>query len=84
VGFEIEPQTAVWICRDAALLKFPSAERVRDEFVRLLAVRDAAIYLQRVDEFGLLLYVVPELESLKGVTQTSPLALTYGSIRCWR
>jgi putative nucleotidyltransferase with HDIG domain len=72
LGFEIEPQTAAWIRRDAALLAQPSAERVRDEFVRLLQVRDAAVHLQRLDEFGLLPYVVPELEALKGVTQSPP------------
>jgi putative nucleotidyltransferase with HDIG domain len=72
LGFEIEPRTAAWIRRDAALLAQPSAERVRDEFVRLLAMGDAAIHLQRLDEFGLLSLVVPELESLKGVTQSPP------------
>jgi putative nucleotidyltransferase with HDIG domain len=72
LGFEIEPRTAAWIRRDAALLAQPSAERVRDEFVRLLAMEDAAAHLQRLDEFGLLSLVVPELESLKGVTQSPP------------
>lgn len=71
LGFEIEPQTAAWIRRDAALLAQPSAERVRDEFVRLL-LRDGAAHLRRLDEFGLLPYVVPELESLKGVAQSPP------------
>jgi putative nucleotidyltransferase with HDIG domain len=72
LGFEIEPQTAGWICRDAALLARPAAERVRDEFVRLLAVPAAACHLQQCDEFGLLPYVVPELERLKHVTQSPP------------
>jgi putative nucleotidyltransferase with HDIG domain len=72
LGFEIEPQTAAWIRRDAALLAGPSAERVRDEFVRLLVIPNAIAHLQRLDEFGLLLHVAPELESLKGVTQSPP------------
>jgi len=72
LGFEIEPQTAAWIRRDAALLPLPAAERVRDEFMRLLAIHGAATLMQRLDEFGLLPHVVPELESLKGVTQSSP------------
>ncbi len=72
LGFEIEPQTLAWIRRDAALLALPSAERVRDEFVRLLAVQDAVTYLQRLDEFGLLPHVLPELESLKDITQSEP------------
>ena len=72
LGFEIEPQTAAWIRRDAPLLALPSAERVCDELVRLLAIRGAATHLQRCDEFGLLSRVVPEMESLKGVTQSPP------------
>lgn len=72
LGFEIEPQTVARVRCDAMLLAQPSAERVRDEFVRLLAVQDAVVYLRRLDEFGLLSLVVPELEFLKGVTQSSP------------
>lgn len=72
LGFRIEPQTAAWARRDAPLLAHPSAERVRDEFVRLLAAQGAASYLLRCDEFGLLVHVVPELESLKRVTQSPP------------
>jgi putative nucleotidyltransferase with HDIG domain len=72
LGFEIEPQTAAWIRRDAALLECPAAERVRDEFVRVLAVQGAATHLQRLDEFGLLSPVVPELEALKHVAQSPP------------
>ncbi len=72
LSFEIEPQTAGWIRRDAALVALPAAERVQDEFVRLLATPDAATHLQRLDEFGLLPHVVPELESLKSITQSPP------------
>jgi len=72
LGLEIEPQTAAWISRDAPLLAFPAAERVRDEFVRLLALQGAAVYLQRCDEFGLLRHVAPELDSLKGISQSYP------------
>ncbi len=72
LGFEIEPQTAAWIHRDAASLALPAAERVREEFVRVLAIRGAATHLQQLDKLGLLPHVVPELESLKGVTQSPP------------
>ena len=72
LGFEIEPQTAAWMSRDAPLLALPSAERVRDEFARVMATQRAARHLQRCDEFGLLPYVAPELELLKGVTQSPP------------
>jgi putative nucleotidyltransferase with HDIG domain len=72
LGFEIEPQTASWIRRDAVLLTFPSAERIRDEFTRTLALPDAAVSLQRLDELDLLPHVMPELGILKEVTQSPP------------
>jgi putative nucleotidyltransferase with HDIG domain len=72
LGFEIEPQTRAWIRRDAALLALPAAERVRDEFVRLLAIEGVASHLQRCDGFGLLSHVLPELEPLRHLTQSPP------------
>jgi len=72
LGFEVEPQTAVWIRRDAALLAISSAERVRDELARVMAAPSAALHLQRCDELGLLPHIMPELEALKGVTQSLP------------
>jgi len=72
LGFEIEPQTAAWVRRDASLLALPAAERVRDEFACVLAMQGAVVHLQRLDEYGLLPHVVPELELLKGVTQSPP------------
>jgi putative nucleotidyltransferase with HDIG domain len=68
----IAPKTETWMQRDAALLALPSPERVRDEFVRLLALPGAAHHLERLDEFGLLVHTVTELESLKGVAQSPP------------
>jgi len=72
LDFEIEPQTAAWLRRDRALLARSTAERVRDEFVRALALPGAVIPLQRLNQFGLLVHTAPELEPLKGVTQSPP------------
>ncbi|MGD2178659.1 MAG: HD domain-containing protein, partial [Anaerolineae bacterium] len=72
LGFKIEPETEVWIRRDALLLTHPAAERVRDEFGRGLAVSGASGFIQRLGNLNLLLHVVPEMESLKGVTQSHP------------
>jgi putative nucleotidyltransferase with HDIG domain len=72
LGFHIEPQTAAWMRRDAHLLTEPSAERVRDEFARMVSLPGAAASLERLDAFGLLELVVPELELLKGVEQSPP------------
>ena len=72
LGFEIEPHTVGWLRRDASLAALPAAERVRDEFARLLTLPRAVVPLQRLDEFGLLRHIAPELEALKGVSQSPP------------
>jgi len=72
LGFEIEPQTAAWLRRDASLVTIPAAERVRDEFACVMAMERAVIPLQRLDEFGLLSHIVPELKPLKNVVQSPP------------
>jgi tRNA nucleotidyltransferase/poly(A) polymerase len=72
LGFETEPETESWIHRDAPLLARPAAERLRDEFVRGMAGPGAAEFIRRLDDLALLIHVVPELDSLKGVTQTAP------------
>jgi putative nucleotidyltransferase with HDIG domain len=70
--FRIEPETEAWIRRDAALMVRSAAERLRDEFARGLAVSGASRFIQRLDDLKLLVCVVPEMESLKGVTQSYP------------
>lgn len=72
LGFDLEAMTQVWMLRDAALLGRASAERLRDEFVRGLAIPGASAFVQRLDDLDLLPHVVPELESLKGLAQSLP------------
>ncbi|MFO7741591.1 MAG: HD domain-containing protein, partial [Anaerolineae bacterium] len=48
-----------------------AAERVRDELARGLAPAGAAAFIHRLDDLALLIHVMPELDSLKGITQTS-------------
>ena len=72
LGFRIESQTAAWIVRDAPLLVESSAERVRDEFMRIVTMEGAAAALRRMNGLGLLERVVPEMEELKDVTQSPP------------
>jgi poly(A) polymerase len=72
LGFEIEPQTAMWIRRDAPLLVNISAERVRDELSKLLAQPDALTGVRRMDDLGLLAQVLPETATLRDVQQSRP------------
>jgi poly(A) polymerase len=72
LGLSIEAQTVEWIRRDAPLLPRAAAERVRDEFVRILAAPYAARHLGALDDLGLLAQVVPEIAATKGVEQPFP------------
>ncbi len=73
LGFQIEPQTAAWIRRDAPLLLAQtSAERVRDELGKLLAQPGALAGVRQMDDLGLLAPVLPEVAALRGVEQSRP------------
>lgn len=70
--FELETQTAEWARRDAALLERISAERVRDELMKMLAMDDAASSLRRLDDLAVLERVIPEVALMKETEQSSP------------
>jgi tRNA nucleotidyltransferase/poly(A) polymerase len=72
LGLIIEPETAAWVRRDAPLLPRVAAERIRDEFVRILAVSGAAQHLAALDDLGLLAQVLPEAVQAQGVAQSPP------------
>lgn len=69
LGFEIEKETAAAIKKHAGLLEMISKERVRDEFMKLMMTDDAVVGVERMREFGLLRYVLPELLDGVGVGQ---------------
>ena len=72
LGFQIEPQTAAWIRRDAPLLARVSAERIRDEVSKLLAQPNAVAGVRQMDGLGLLAQMLPEVAALRGVEQSLP------------
>ncbi len=67
--FEVEVGTQDLIRRDADALAGISAERVRDEFLAILASGQAMKHVYLLDDLTLLCRVVPELEDGRGVTQ---------------
>ena len=67
--FDIEEATSRLIRRDAPLLDKVSGERVRDEFLTILASGEAVEHVYLLDKLGLLCRVLPELEEGRGVTQ---------------
>jgi poly(A) polymerase len=61
LGFNIEPQTFAAVQRHAEKIRVVSAERIRDELIRLFAPPHAARGLTLLHESGLLPHVLPEL-----------------------
>ncbi len=69
LGFEIEPETSAAIRRLSGLARDVSAERTRDELVRILTEGAARRGFELLDECGLLPVILPEVAAFKGVAQ---------------
>lgn len=69
LGFELEPKTQRAIVKLAGGLKFVSQERIRDEFIKIIASPRPAEGIMLLSDCKLLQYIVPELEQGIGVNQ---------------
>ncbi len=69
LGFEIDPATFAAMRRHHAAIERVSAERVRDELVRILTEGGARRGFELLDESGLLAAILPEIAAMKGVAQ---------------
>lgn len=69
LGFEIEPETMAALKRLSHLVLDVSAERVRDELVRILTEGGARRGFELLQETGLLDHILPEVAAMKGVAQ---------------
>jgi poly(A) polymerase len=69
LGLCIERLTETRIRQCSRLITTVAAERLREEFLRLLALPGAGPRLTYLDELGILTALVPELEQARGVTQ---------------
>jgi len=69
LGFELEPKTQRAITKLAGSLKFVSKERIRDEFVKIIASERAYEGIMLLHECKLLQYILPELEAGIGINQ---------------
>jgi poly(A) polymerase len=69
LGFKLEPAVLAAIRQLAAQIHTVSAERVRDEIVKILTEGEARRGLELLDEAGLLAEVLPEIKRLQGVEQ---------------
>jgi poly(A) polymerase len=68
-GFDIEKETFDAIRRNARLIHKVSAERVRDELIRILTEGGARRGFELLDLTGLLNQILPEVAAMKGVEQ---------------
>jgi len=69
LGFSIDPETLNAIRQQAENITRISAERIRDELVRILTEGNARRGLELLDEAGLLLPLLPEVKAFQGVEQ---------------
>lgn len=67
--FEIESDTLSAIQRLAHCICKISAERIREEIVRILTEGNGRRGFELLDEAGLLLHILPEVKALQGVNQ---------------
>jgi len=67
--FEIEPATLMAVREMAGEIKVVSAERIRDELIKIFTRAHAGAGLELLDTTGLLAEVLPEVSTMKGVEQ---------------
>lgn len=67
--FQIDPHTLADIRDQASHINCISAERIRDELIRILTEGDAKYGLELLDSTGLLQQVLPEVKAFQGVEQ---------------
>ena len=69
LDFEIEAETQKAILGNSHLIKKISAERIRDEFAKIIVSREPVGGIQLMEKLGLLKHILPELEEGIGVDQ---------------
>ena len=65
----LERRTARWIRRDAALIRGVSPERVKSELDRILSAPSPSSSVLVLERLGLLSFLLPELDPLRGLGQ---------------
>jgi poly(A) polymerase/tRNA nucleotidyltransferase (CCA-adding enzyme) len=76
LGFALEKETMVAVKKSAKLLKSIAAERIRDEFSKVIMSERPRAGLDMMRELGVMEYVLPELLEGFGMTQNKDHAYT--------
>ena len=69
LNFQIEDKTEKALCKHASNISSISVERIRDEITKIIEGENPGKGIVQLSESGLLKYIIPEIESLKGVSQ---------------
>ncbi len=69
LGFTIENETLTALTQKADSIKTISAERVRDEFLKIIASKNPAFGVSLLQRTGVLKHIIPELEEGIGCEQ---------------
>lgn len=69
LGFSIETEALTAIQKHAVLIKDISAERIRDEFIKIISSPEPAKGIDLMQRLGLLVHIIPELEEGIGCEQ---------------
>ncbi|MBP7006428.1 HD domain-containing protein [Patescibacteria group bacterium] len=69
LNFAIEAETMSSITKNAALLAHISAERIRDEFLRIIDSQNPMLGVAMLEKLGLVDYVLPEIKETIGCEQ---------------
>jgi tRNA nucleotidyltransferase/poly(A) polymerase len=72
LGLQIEPETRADIRNFGPQIANASVERVRDEFMTMLGGPRPHVALRTLDALGLLTIIIPEVDPMRGVTQSPP------------
>lgn len=68
-GYELEKETLAALRDQAEEVTRVSPERIRDELVRIVTEGYAAAGIRKLEEVGLLVYLLPEVTDMQGVPQ---------------
>ncbi len=71
LNFEIEEKTFLSIKKNHPLIKYVSAERIRDELVKIITSSEPKRGIEYLRQTGLLKMILPEFASTYGVEQNS-------------
>lgn len=67
--FKLEKETKMAVQKNASKISEVSAERLREEFSKMLLLKNRIQALRLLDELGIMTEIMPELETLKNVPQ---------------